>query len=142
MITIGDPGGSTSVPDDPAEICLPPVLQDRKRTPSATFGAGNRITLTPDPAPDFPPSIVRKPMIGSSNRPDVVATCAAVATKLASNVNGKKNDAFDVFKNAFDVFNNAFDIYKDTFDVLTTLFYFFNDAFTKVPCFKCFYCTY
>jgi hypothetical protein len=40
-------------------------------------------------------------MMGSSNRPDVVATCAAVATKLASNVNGKNNDAFDVFNNAF-----------------------------------------
>ena len=66
------------------------LLQDRKRTPSATFGGGNRITLSPEP--EFPTSGPRKAVVGSSNRPDVVATCAAVASKLSSNVNGKTND--------------------------------------------------
>lgn len=66
------------------------LLQDRKRTPSATFGGGNRITLSPEP--EFPTSGSRKAVVGSSNRPDVVATCAAVASKLSSNVNGKTND--------------------------------------------------
>ena len=85
VITIGDPVGGIGTPttnDDPPEICLPPVLQDRKRVPSATFG-GNRITLSSDPALNL-----RKAVVGASNRPDVIATCAAVASKLASNVNG------------------------------------------------------
>ena len=88
VITIGEATAahpaSASHEDD---ACLPPVLQDRKRTPSASHLTGSgRITLTD--VPDLPVSNPRK--ISGSNRPDVVATCAAVASKLAGKNTSKE----------------------------------------------------
>ena len=92
VITIGETiAGLAKSEDSSSDACLPPVLQDRTRTPSqtgggvGTGGVGARITQTGD-HPDFPVSNLRK----LTNRPDVVATCTAVASKLsASSFNGK-----------------------------------------------------
>jgi hypothetical protein len=90
VITIGEATAhpTSASHEDHDDACLPPVLQDRKRTPSASHVTGNgRVTLTGD-VQDLPVSNPRK--ISASNRPDVVATCAAVASKLAGKVQTNK----------------------------------------------------
>lgn len=94
VITIGETSGTEPTNlEDSDDTFLPPVLQDRKRAPSAPFVGGGMLSGRASIVdPIDAPVKLSNPKKMNPNRPDVVATCSAVANKLAASFNGDDHD--------------------------------------------------